>query len=151
MNNLKIEIRKKRQEGCTLREIGKMFNISHETVRSYTMDIEWKKKKIPRICGVCGARFWVHTLGRDKYCSPKCGLSVVKIPVAMLNDKGEIIKVFNSISDAARKIKTHISVITKASNSKEIYKAYKTARGFMWVRLQDKQNKKNENRNKKKL
>jgi len=130
------KLREKRREGLSLREIGKLFNISHETVRSHTMGIEWRKKKIPKICGVCGSTFWIHTLGREKYCSPECGLSVVKIPVAKLNDKGKIIKTFKSINDAARETKIHISLITKVSNSKnKIYKSYKTAGGFKWIRL----------------
>lgn len=61
--------------------------------------------------------------------------SIKSIKVEQYDLKGNYIKTYNSISEAAKEVGITQMTINRASSNEEKYSKYKTAKGFIWKRL----------------
>jgi hypothetical protein len=128
------QIRKRRRAGLSFRELGREFGISHETARKHAGDIEVKRpEKELHECEVCGNEFWAYKSERRRACSYKCAGILRGCPVAVLNSEGQVMRAFNSITEASEE--TGISKISIGLASDEKDKRYKKAGGYKWIRL----------------
>lgn len=119
-------------EWCTAKE---------NTQHSYRFGKHALRKKVyeTRQCRHCNCSFIINVLSSQRYCSRSCGqsarlkesyraMAISKMKkVVQLNLRGEKIKIWDSINDAAAFVKTTNCQISNAVNGRQ-----KTCRGYKW-------------------
>jgi endogenous inhibitor of DNA gyrase (YacG/DUF329 family) len=133
----KEEARRLRMLGLTLEETGEILGISKQRVYQMVGDIKVvRDNKEEVVCFTCGKKSLKSKKrykGEKVFCSADCRAVGLRKKVVKISKEGMVLKIYDSIGDAAKDVGCSHTQVGKASNPN--VQSYKTAGGYIWRRI----------------